>query len=535
MMKVMVRLLFCFWTISMFAQTPVRMSWQEFVKDPKRLQSFRNAVAAMKALNTADPTSAEFRRSWTYWANMHGYFGPEAKSGTVAQFRKANGLDASRYNAAFAGVVDTTPPDAVAKAVWDQCQHGTEYFYPWHRLYLHYFEQVLQRAANDRSLRLPYWDYTDTRHLAMPAEFTSPTYTNAQGQVVDNPLYEPRRQSGWNVPPGTKALNRTDTNIDQALDKQTLLDQPPPPGQKDKIKGYQSTIEAAPHGYVHCAVMGCRATVMGAVAYSSNDPIFYVHHANIDRTWDCWLSLAGHKNPGGAWQQKTFSYVNAEGRQVTKTVGDLFKAGFIDYVYQQASNCKRPTTTRTTSNTAAGATASSTRAVRSATAALAKPVLIGEETADLTLDAPVVRRRITLPATASLAHPRQFALREQNDVAVATDLTLRGVSFDVHPNAEFAVFLERTDNPATRQFVGTLSFFSEEPAGDAHAHHQHAPTITTRTFDVTEALRALALEGTGTLGVNVVIEVEDDDLEDFDPRTSHVIVDEIEFHVRRDL
>jgi hypothetical protein len=529
-MRIVLRLLVCLLTVSAFAQTPVRLSWQEFIKDPNRLQSFRNAVAAMKALNNADPTSVEFRQSWTYWASMHGYFGPNAKNGTVAQFRQKYGMTSARYDAAFAGVVDTTPPDAVAQAVWDQCQHGTDYFFPWHRLYLHYFEQVLQKAAQDPSLRLPYWDYTDPSHLAMPAEFTSPTYTNGQGRTVENPLYEPRRQAGWNVPPGTKRLGKEDTNIDQTLDLTQLLSTKDAQGNV-LVQGYQPAIEQRPHGYVHCAVMGCKATVMGAVAYSANDPVFYVHHANIDRTWDCWLNMPNHPNPGAPWTSQPFSYVDANGTQVTNKVSDLFTTGFIDYVYQQPSNCKRTQATPfiATSTMPAPAAAS----VQSARAALRTRVLIGEETTDLAVDAPLVRRRVTLPATASLAHPRQFALRNQAQLAVATDLTLRGVQFAQHPNAEFRVYLERTDDPAARQFVGTLSFFSQEPVGSAHAHH--AITSDHFTFDVTEALRALRLEGTGSLAVNVVVEVEDDDRDDFDAATARVMVDEIEFHVRRDL
>ncbi|HEX8619952.1 MAG TPA: tyrosinase family protein, partial [Thermoanaerobaculia bacterium] len=448
------------------------------------------------------------------------------KNGTVAQWREANDLTAAKYDAAFAGVENMTPPDAVAQAVWDQCQHGTNYFFPWHRLYLHYFEQVLQQAANDPTLRLPYWDYTNPAQLAMPAEFTIPTYTNAQGQVVSNPLYEPRRALGWNAP-GTKTLNSVDTNIDQALDNPVLLNTTV---RGKTVNGYQRTIELSPHGYVHCTVIGCRATVMGAVPYSANDPIFYVHHANVDRLWDCWTSIAGHVNPGGSWLTQQFSYVDASGKQVTNQVGDLFKPGFIDYVYEQPSNCARAAA-RTVPAAATAAPRAGT--VRSARAALARPASIGLRTDDLSVSAPVVRHRLTLPATASLAHPRQFALGDPRELAVATELTLRGVRFERHPNAEFRVFLERADNPAVREFVGTLTFFSQEPTGSAHAHH-HGTTENSFRFDVTDALRALRVEGTGTLELNVVVEVEDDDREDFDPQRARLVVDEMELHVRRD-
>jgi len=74
---------------------------------------------------------------------MHGYFGETAKNGTVADWRKNNGLTDAKWDRFFEGVENTAPPDAIAKAVWDQCEHRTDYFFPWHRLFLFYFERTL--------------------------------------------------------------------------------------------------------------------------------------------------------------------------------------------------------------------------------------------------------------------------------------------------------------------------------------------------------------------------------------------------------
>ena len=41
------------------------------------LMSLRRGVAQMMAWNTAPRDSADFRRSWLYWANMHAHFGSE--------------------------------------------------------------------------------------------------------------------------------------------------------------------------------------------------------------------------------------------------------------------------------------------------------------------------------------------------------------------------------------------------------------------------------------------------------------------------
>ena len=45
---------------------------------PAQLMSLRRGVATMMARDTAPRNSADFRRSWIYWANMHAHFGVTA-------------------------------------------------------------------------------------------------------------------------------------------------------------------------------------------------------------------------------------------------------------------------------------------------------------------------------------------------------------------------------------------------------------------------------------------------------------------------
>ncbi len=43
----------------------------------------------------------------------------------------------------------------------NNCQHNNSYIWPWHRAYLYYFEQRLQRALPSASpaVTVPYWAY----------------------------------------------------------------------------------------------------------------------------------------------------------------------------------------------------------------------------------------------------------------------------------------------------------------------------------------------------------------------------------------
>jgi Common central domain of tyrosinase len=521
-MKLLSRMVLLFLTCSVFAQTPTRLSWQEFSKDPARVQSFRNAVAEMKRRSSEPQDSAMFRKSWQYWASIHGYFGTAAKNKTVAEFRQAHNLTSPSLDIYFVDVLNTTPPDNIARTVWDQCEHGTIYFFGWHRLFLFYFEKALQDAANDPNLRLPYWDYSDTANLAMPVEFTTPTYKDSYGRDIVNPLYDSRRKPGWNTP-STNKLSGISTNIDLALKNSNFLDQTV---NGKLVQGFQNIIDNSPHGYTHCQVNPCKRTVMGAVAYSSNDPIFWIHHSNIDRIWDCWLSVSGHDNPSSIMGQ-SYTFVDGSGAPVTKTIGNLFDGSLIDYVYQQASNCQRNPTLH------AQPAASATKAarVRTAKKMLARPLVLGTAKA-VALTAAVTRKRVTLEATATLAHPREFALEAQPELPVATELILRGVHFQEDPGTSIDVFLERIDNPAERAQVGTLSFFWQQPEGQESHHPQAA---TTFTLDATDALRELDLEGTGALNLNVVFEAEDSAVgPDFNAEETKLVVDEIEFQVKQD-
>lgn len=90
--------------------------------------SLRNGIAQMIAWNTAPRGSAEFKRSLTYWANIHSYIGKPCSNPLALNYPGMSGLT----------VQGATTDDE--KATWCTCQHGTDQFLTWHRMYLYYFE-----------------------------------------------------------------------------------------------------------------------------------------------------------------------------------------------------------------------------------------------------------------------------------------------------------------------------------------------------------------------------------------------------------
>jgi hypothetical protein len=173
--------------------------------------------------------------------------------------------------------------------LWNGCQHGTIHFLSWHRLFIYYFERILRKASGSPGLMLPYWDWTANR--AMPAPFTDST--------PGNPLYTAHRGAGINTgsPLPTSAVNYS----------AAIGDFP--------YSAFSSDLVGTPHGAVHVAIGGW----MSQIPQAAQDPIFWLHHCNIDRLWDVWLrSGGGRADPTtAAWLSQTFSYYDENGTEHT--------------------------------------------------------------------------------------------------------------------------------------------------------------------------------------------------------------------------
>lgn len=145
------------------------------------------------------------------------------------------------------------------------CPHGIAYFLAWHRGYLYYLEQQLRAVSGDARLCVPYWNYY--KYPRIPAEFTDPT--------PGNPLYMPR----------------TGTNVYNALSLAPFAS-----GvwnfQRGTTNAFEPQLEYAPHNQLHNLIGGEMANMT-----SPRDPIFYLHHANIDRLWHAWALPDGKGIP----------------------------------------------------------------------------------------------------------------------------------------------------------------------------------------------------------------------------------------------
>jgi tyrosinase len=256
------------WPIGALAGPPlVRRDVGTLATTDPILNTYRLGVQMMKALPASDP------RSWTYQAAIHG----TTLSGS--------------------------------HTAWNTCQHGTYYFWSWHRMYLWYFERIIRSLTGDATWALPYWNYESASERHLPAAFRDSTST----------LYTSNRGIGWNA--GTASLSSSDVDTTTGM------------GFFD-FTSASSSLEGNPHGAVHVRIGGW----MGGVPTAAQDPIFYLHHANIDRLWNLWKAQGGGRvDPltDTTWKNHLFTFFDESQSPVNLSACSVLRAAQqLNYTYE---------------------------------------------------------------------------------------------------------------------------------------------------------------------------------------------------------
>ena len=89
------------------------------------------------------------------------------------------------------------------------------------------------------------------------------------------------------------------------------------------------------HGAVHVLVGGPEN--MGEIPYAGNDPIFWMHHCNIDRLWASW-NAGGRSSPAISG---SFVFANKSGHRVVNDVADFLEISKLGYTYDSLNPCRR--------------------------------------------------------------------------------------------------------------------------------------------------------------------------------------------------
>ncbi|KAL1795189.1 hypothetical protein ACET3X_007005 [Alternaria dauci] len=216
-------------------------------------------------------------------------------------------------------------PSKIGKAGY--CPHGNELFLGWHRPYLALFEQILSGHVHDIAgqapadqierylaaadeFRIPYWDWAQGITTGpVPDIFTSPyltvTDTDRTPVVVTNPLYaytfhpvpegfdmKWRQMSNtvrWPENDSPNATSQQFKFVDAFRVQSTnLIVQVGVAFRSSTFSRFSSILED-PHGWIHGVIGGGYNPEepwpghMWPLEYSSYEPLFMLHHANVDR------------------------------------------------------------------------------------------------------------------------------------------------------------------------------------------------------------------------------------------------------------
>ena len=477
-----------------FAAPPrTRTSLKDFATDRARAASLRRGVAAMKALDPIDP------QSWWWQGSVH-----HVDVDLVPDFPR-----------------DKPPPSQADRArYWNQCPHnlseeGANEFLGWHTAYLLCFEEVLRAQSGDPNLDLPFWDYGDPAQRAIPAIFAdAKVRVNAaweedpNGVLRDNPLYEPLRNPLL-TDGGALTEDTVDVSWFPAVNDFTTLAALTSEGWGfgfggGHSPGHVGVLEVLPHGSVHDSLggeVGDRLGLMASTQTAAFDPIFWVHHANIDRLWRQWLcdtprnwgAYADQATLDAWFAKKAWPFrVSASGDEVLKPRGAYMRAADQPYVYaSQATGCPEPTLAAL--NDRRDASAVSPRVQRLRTVAQ-----VGANAAPVVVDGPspaTVSLTSQLPATndRGVSSVRRALADSRPAAPVRLFLDVSGLEVSGYGRLGYNVFVNLPrGSPATRaspHFVGVLKLFGAArragAAPDVHAGHR---TPVVQTFDVTRLI-----------------------------------------------
>src|SRR5579872_6215648 len=192
--------------------------------------------------------------------------------------------------------------------------HANWYFLAWHRGFVRFHERVLGSLIQNPQFRLPYWDW-DGPSRTVPPEYNDPSLSDFRQPLP------------------------TDMDTTQTVDPvkaymSPLIDFSQFGGGINCVAPAICSGLAAtgPHQYVHTYVGGDMATAPQAAL----DPLFYIHHTNVDRIWEMWLHAStAHVNPtDAAWLNTSFPFTDENAKSVSVRIGDLLDINTLGYGYE---------------------------------------------------------------------------------------------------------------------------------------------------------------------------------------------------------
>jgi tyrosinase len=423
------------------------------------LQTYAKAVAAMKALPTSDP------RSWVFQWYTHWVDGNTTKDAAI--------------QAAYGST--SSPQRDLAEAMWNTCQgHGenpVEYFVVWHRMFVFYFEEIVRAVSGDDSFTLPYWPYDQPDQQTIPVAFRS---------SGNNPLYVENRNPGINAGDALGADGRSPLGFKCMTDKTFL------PSLGSLSRGFNYNLNQDPHGTVHVDVG--TTTNMGRIPYAAQDPVFYVHHCEIDRLWASWNAAGGKNTADDKWMDQTFVFADANGTMVKATNRDFLSTEALGYKYDTLMDIA-PIESPAAMVMAKSAEAPLVLSVGAAAApekhGVGGNMLHAEIEGALSLGEQPLTVKIPQPKSMPLMGTLNKSLGQSERKVF---VVLRDIYAAQPPGSAFGVYINlpagTTPSPKDPHYVGSINFFNATAMPGSKGMFM----VDTYVLDVTEDLKKLSAD-----------------------------------------
>ncbi len=163
-----------------------------------------------------------------------------------------------------------------------RCPHRNWYFLPWHRAYLAAFERACRNLSGKADFALPYWDWFIDRQLPEPFRGSANS-----GNILweDRPGF-PENASLPIETFGEATLERILASEGfEAFGSSRPFNQNSLDSSWQRKSGASTELEFGPHNNVHGILLGVMVSGLSPL-----DPIFWLHHCNVDRIWSLWTA-----------------------------------------------------------------------------------------------------------------------------------------------------------------------------------------------------------------------------------------------------
>eukprot|EP00842_Homolaphlyctis_polyrhiza_P006073 jgi/Hompol1/6467/HPOL_004997-RA len=165
-------------------------------------------------------------------------------------------------------------------------------FLPWHRLFLANYDKAIREKCNYAD-PLPYWDWS----VDSQAPENSPIWDvkafggNGRGRCIGTGPFKRITAQFPTKHCLTRAWETQDQTADDGTDQGDMFGAVYSPSaiqyivqESASYNDFRIALESNPHNLIHQGVGGDMADPQTSV----NDPVFFMHHRNLDRLWAQW-------------------------------------------------------------------------------------------------------------------------------------------------------------------------------------------------------------------------------------------------------